>query len=41
LPEVCEMIVFAIFRKGLLTRATLLKSLDGCEREGAAHTHAR
>ena len=28
------MIVFAIFRKGLLTSATLLKSLDGCGREG-------
>ena len=33
------MIVFAIFRKGLLTSVTLLKSLDGCGREGAAHTH--
>ena len=30
------MIVFAIFRKGLLTSATLLYSLDGCGRDGRA-----
>ena len=32
------MMVFAIFRKGLLVSVTLLKSLEGCGRGKQPHT---